>query len=162
VLLAAFTFPAPAFAQTSQPATAPATPSATRFVTLDVFVELPAGRALAAYQVEWSAASRDVELVGVEGGAHRAFAGAPFYDPAALAKSRVVIGAFSTSADLPTGNARVARLHLRVPAGWDGQFTAKLAAAADASGRAIEGAAVVVKPGNPSGASTQPTEGTSR
>ena len=84
-----------------------------RFGAVDVFIDSgPA--ALAAYQFELKVAAGDVTLVGVEGGEHRAFANPPYYDPKALSQQRIVIAAFDTGGDLPTGRTRVARLMVRV------------------------------------------------
>lgn len=112
-------------------------PSTPRFIAVDVFVD--AGQTpLAAYQVEFtgSAAGGSVTLVGLEGGEHAAFAAAPHYDPKALASSRVIVAAFSTGANLPTGKTRVARLHLRVEGGTP-KYTTSLVTAGDASGKPI-------------------------
>ncbi len=106
------------------------------FIALDVIVD--AGeRELAAWQVEYEGVAADggaVKLVGVEGGAHGAFAAAPHYDPAALAGGRVIIAAYSTLAELPSGQTRVARLHLSVPAGVEINHGITLIAAGDRAG----------------------------
>lgn len=93
---------------------------AVRFEAVDVFID--SGEApLAAYQFEFKAVFPDdqpgrVRIVGIEGGAHPAFAKPPYYDPAALMHDRVVIAAFNTNnaGNLPTGRTRVARLHVQV------------------------------------------------
>lgn len=87
-----------------------------RFVTLDVFID-SGSRPLAAYQVRAKDRSGRVALVGIEGGEHPAFAEPPHYDPRALRADRVVIAAFDTGRELPSGETRVATLHVRVPAG---------------------------------------------
>lgn len=79
------------------------------FLQIDVWADAGANR-LAAYQVTVDLV--DGELVGVEGGDHPAFAGAPYYDPAALHGGRIKLAAFSTSHDLASGRVRVARLHV--------------------------------------------------
>ncbi len=88
------------------------------FVAIDIYID-SGNTPLAAYQFEFTA--RGTKLVGVEGGEHAAFADAPYYDPAALADNgnprqgeRIIVAAFSTEHDLPTGRIRVARLHLQV------------------------------------------------
>ncbi len=90
------------------------------FIALDVFVDA-GNNELAAWQIEYEGAAAGggaVTLVGVEGGSHPAYAVAPHYDPAALAGGgRIIIAAYTTAADLPSGETRVARLHLAVPAG---------------------------------------------
>jgi hypothetical protein len=71
------------------------------------------------YQFELLAEGAKVEIVGVEGGEHAAFAEPPYYDPAALTHDRIIIGAFSTNVadNLPKEKTRIARLHLRVEGG---------------------------------------------
>jgi len=110
-----------------------------RFEVVDIFVDsglVP----LAAYQVEVRATAGDVKLVGVEGGAHAAFAAAPFYDPAALhagrMRERIVIAAFSTAGELPTGRTRVARLHVRVSGA--AAYSVKLETAGGVDGHKID------------------------
>ncbi|MDI6450011.1 hypothetical protein [Anaerobaca lacustris] len=76
-----------------------------------------------------------VKIVGVEGGEHPAFNDAPYYDPAALANDRIIIAAFHTGADLPTGRTRIATIHLQIPADAEPEYQLKLAVAADANGR---------------------------
>lgn len=76
-----------------------------------------------------------VKIVGVEGGDHPAFNNAPYYDPAALANNRIIIAAFTTSADLPEGRTRIATIHLQVPGDAEPEYELKLAVAADANGR---------------------------
>lgn len=138
------------------PASAPAAEKRgdVRFTWIDVFVDSGAAL-LAAYQVEVKAAALHAAekdpaspmLVGVEGGEHAAFADAPYYDPAALhdgAGERIVLAAFSTDGPgrLPSGNVRVARLHVRVNGGAPtAGYEARLVTAADADGTRIEAAA---------------------
>lgn len=102
---------------------------------------------LAAYQVDVSPAEGvngaespvRVTIVGVEGGAHRAFAAAPYYDPNAIQGEHVIIGAFSLDADLPSGATRVARVHYmaegrgEIPAGT-ALFRVKVQAASGGDG----------------------------
>jgi hypothetical protein len=92
------------------PATAPmAEPS---FRTLRVLVD-PHGKPMAVWQVE-VVAEGDVKLVGVEKGAATGSSDPPYYDPAAMAGGRIVIGAYSLEKDLPAGRTHVATLHVRV------------------------------------------------
>lgn len=125
-------------------APAPAPSVADTFITADVFID--SGPApLAAWQVEFTGTlggggRGTVELVGIEGGDPGPFAQPAYYDPAALAGNRVVLGAFTTqAAGLPTGRTRVARLHLHVsgPAGAAPTLSTTLIAAADAAGAPI-------------------------
>src|SRR5687768_5906106 len=78
-------------------------PAASPFRFVDVFID-PQGKPLAAYQFEL-VAPKGVQLVGIEGGEHKAFADPPpYYDPKALQEGeRIVVSAFDTGADLPAG-----------------------------------------------------------
>lgn len=127
-----------------------------RFETVDVFVDSgPAS--LAAWQLTIAPRTRDgaeVTLVGIEGGEHAAFSKPAYYDPAALSPAggggggRVVLAAYSTGKELPTGRTRVARLHVMVEGGRAGgsetEFNVTLTVAADSQGRAIDGASAAV------------------
>jgi hypothetical protein len=111
------------------------------FRVLDVYVDSGASP-LAAYQFEFKTTQKtagELKLVGIEGGDSAAFGEPPRYDPRALAQPapRVIVAAFNTGKDLPTGKTRVARLMVRVepgraalPAEFEGHLTA--AAAPDA------------------------------
>ena len=88
-------------------------PPAVRFEYIDVYVDSGAAP-LAAYQFELTDAAGSIKIVGIEGGAHQAFAAPPYYDPKALKNNRVIIAAFSTADDLPTGRTRVATIHVQV------------------------------------------------
>jgi hypothetical protein len=108
-------------------------PTSTTFQAIDIFVD--AGeRPLSAYQVEVLGPPA-LSLVGVEGGAAgSAFAPTPYYDPAALKNSRIILagiaqgvrqaevapGLAAGEPGAPQGQAgrvRVARLHVA----WTGQ-----------------------------------------
>ena len=86
---------------------------AVRFESVDVFLDSFTHK-LAAYQFELLAAGGHAEIVGLEGGEHKAFAHAPYYDPAALQGNRVIVAAYSVDAELPTGKTRVARIHMQI------------------------------------------------
>ena len=110
-----------------------------QFMPVDIYVdshEAPLG----AWQIEFTGHG-DVELVGVEGGEHAAFAHPPHYDAAALMQDRVILAALNTTDDLPTGKTRVARLHLRVTG--EPTFETTLIAAGDASGERIKATAMI-------------------
>src|SRR4029079_17236793 len=92
-------------------AAAPATDESVRFTTVDIRID-PAGKPLAAYQVEFIADASRVKLVGIEGGDHPAFTQPPYHDPPALSRNRVIVAAFNAGKDLPTAPFRAARLHL--------------------------------------------------
>jgi hypothetical protein len=110
--------------------------SGVRFQMVDITID-PKGKPLAAYQVEFVADVSRVKLVGVEGGEHAAFREPPYYDPAALNQNRVIIAAFSTSADLPRTATRVARLHLQLDGAGEPQWQVKLIVASSDSSDSI-------------------------
>jgi hypothetical protein len=112
-----------------------------RFEAIDIFVDSGA-MPLAAYQVEVRAVAGDVKLVGVEGGDHAAYKDPPRYDPKALHdgqfKERIIVAAFSTGAELPSGRVRVARLHVQVSGAEGPEYVVKLMAAGAADGHRID------------------------
>ena len=105
------------------------------FGWVDVYIDSE-DAPLAAYQFELAAESGDFKIVGIEGGEHAAFSAPPYYDPAALQHDRVIIAAFSTADELPTGRTRVVRVHVMVE-GDAPQYVATLAVAATADGSRI-------------------------
>jgi hypothetical protein len=112
----------------------------TRFVPVDVYVDAGT-KHLGAYQVEIAATS--AQIVGLEGGTPKAYQSAPHYDPAAIQGNRVIVAAFSTDQQLPTGDVRVARLHLMATGNADPaknlpDMTSKLVVATDGDGKKIE------------------------
>jgi hypothetical protein len=117
-----------------------ATPAQLRFQALDLFID-SGDTPLAAYQVEIRAAAAHARLVGVEGGepASGPFVDPPYYDPAALHEDqlaeRIILAAFSTAHELPTGRTRVARIHVQVSG--DAQYASDLLAAGNADGQRI-------------------------
>lgn len=123
-----------------------------RFETVDVFVD-SGSTGLAAWQLEATPLAADgakVTLVGIEGGEHAAFSKPAYYDPAALSPAgggRVILAAYSTDKDLPTGRTRVARLHMMIEGGGAADrttFSVTLKVAADSQGRPIDGASAAV------------------
>jgi hypothetical protein len=103
-----------------------------RFAVIDVVIEATAP--LAAWQADVVAIG-DGQVVGVEGG-EAPLDQPPYYDPAALQKGRIVLGAFTTRGGLAAGRHRVATLHLR-EAGPPVVYEVTLQAAADPSGARI-------------------------
>ena len=87
--------------------------AAVRFAPLHIYID-SGNEALAAFQFELKATTGQVKIVGIEGGEHEAFKQPPYYDPAALANDRVIIAAFNTGQELPTGRTRVATIHLQI------------------------------------------------
>ena len=111
------------------------------FRAIEVFVD-SAAEPLGAFQIEVWSETGAITVVGVEGGEHAAYAEPPFHDPRAIAGDRVVVGAYSTDADLPTGRTRVARVHVELT-GDEAGLRVRLAAAGGADGAAIEADASV-------------------
>lgn len=111
-----------------------ATNPAAKFEYVDVFVDAGA-QSLAAWQVDVRAEKGEVKIVGIEGGEHPAFANPPYYDPVAMQHDRVIIAAFNTGKDLPTGKTRVARVHVMIVGDEAPDFTAIVQTAANAEGK---------------------------
>lgn len=108
-----------------------------RFVSLPVYID--SGEAtLAAYQFELKTKSGQVKIVGLENGEHPAFAEPPYYDTAALAKDRIIIAAFNTGNNLPTGKTRVVTIQLQVIGDVQPQYVLNLTVAADSDGNEIQ------------------------
>ncbi len=110
--------------------------SGVRFAPLHIYID-SGNSSLAAYQFELKASAGQIKIVGVEGGRHEAFKEAPYYDPAALAKDRIIIAAFSTGSDLPKGRTRIATIHLQIIGETEPQYELKLIVAADADAKEI-------------------------
>ena len=141
---------------------APAAPAArgVRFSYLDVYLDAGA-KPLAAYQVELTSTAGHVLLTALEGGEHAAFKDAPYYDPAALhgANSRVIVAAFNTGGNLPSGRTRVARLHLQVTGPAEPAWATKLQVAASSDGKPIEAKLTVSAGSAATGAATSQNSG---
>lgn len=113
--------------------TSSATDGGVRFAPVEIVLDVD--EPVAAYQVELVVTSGEATIVGVEGGEAPGFRGAPYYDPAALAGGRIVIGAFSTEQILSRGRHRVAAVHLREAGDAPAEYELRLVAAATADGR---------------------------
>ena len=115
-----------------------------RFAPLHIYLD-SGNKSLAAYQFELKAAAgkpapakAGVKIVGVEGGQHKAFKEAPYYDKAALYKSnRIIIAAFNTGRELPKGRTRIATIHLQIIGDAEPDYELKLTVAADADAKEI-------------------------
>ena len=107
-----------------------------RFAPVHVYLD-PGGKPLAAYQFELKARTGQIKIVGVEGGEHPAFQGAPYYDPAALMNERIIIAAFNTGHDLPTGRTRIATIHLQILGDAEPEYELKRVTVADDNGQEI-------------------------
>jgi hypothetical protein len=110
--------------------------SGVHFAPLHIYID-SGNKSLAAYQFELKATAGQIKIVGVEGGKHEAFKEAPYYDPAALAKDRIIIAAFSTGSNLPKGRTRIATIHLQIIGDAEPQYELKLTVAADADAKEI-------------------------
>jgi len=106
------------------------------FAPLHIYLD-SGNKSLAAYQFELKAAAGQIKIVGVEGGQHKAFKDAPYYDPAALANDRIIIAAFNTGSELPTGRTRIATIHLQIIGEAEPDYEIKLTVAADADAKEI-------------------------
>lgn len=107
-----------------------------RFAPLHIFLD-SGNQDLAAFQFELKAVRGQIKIVGVEGGQHPVFKKPPYYDPAALANDRIIIAAFSTSHDLPTGLSRIATIHLQIIGDTEPEYELDLIVAANADGENI-------------------------
>lgn len=116
-----------------------------RFVNVAIYVDAGA-KSLAAWQLEFLVRAGEVEVVGVEGGEHAAYADPAYYDPSALREDRLVLAAFDTGEHVPTGRTRVATLHLMVRGSAAPEFDVRLVVAADRDGRSFD-AAVSIEEG---------------
>ncbi len=115
-----------------------------RFEAVDLIMdsgELP----LAAWQLEIQSRSPGVEFVGIEGGDHEAFENPPYYDPQALNNDRVILAAFSTADELPSGRSRIARLHLQLEGPGPYEFEMQVNVTATIDGESIPATASIQK-----------------
>ena len=107
-----------------------------RFAPLRIYLD-SGNRPLAAYQFELKATAGQIKIVGVEGGQHKAFKEAPYYDPAALANDRIIIAAFNTGRELPKGRTRITTIHLQITGDIEPEYELNLTVTADADGKEI-------------------------
>lgn len=117
-----------------------------RFVAFDIIID--AGDAeLGAYQLDIKDTTGIARIVGVEAGEHAAFAETPpYYDPEALNnEGRIVLAAYSTADDLPTGKTRVARLHMQLCGEQNADFDVQVIVAADADGKELDAIASIIE-----------------
>ena len=114
----------------------PATQPKVRFAPLHIYLD-SGNQPLAAFQFKLKAAAGQIKIVGVEGGQHKAFKEAPYYDSAALANDRIIIAAFNTGRELPKGRTRIATIHLQIIGDAEPDYELKLTVAADADAKEI-------------------------
>jgi hypothetical protein len=113
-----------------------ATESMSRFGVVDIYID-SGEQGLAAYQFEFKLRKGDVQIVGIERGDDAGFHDPPYYDPAALTQQRILVGSFKTAGELPTGNTRVARLHVRIGGPEKPDYELKLMVAGSVEGKPI-------------------------
>ncbi len=135
-VLATLCIVAPLLADISAGETRKSSEQRVRFAPVHVYLD-PGGKPLAAYQFELRARTGRIKIVGVEGGEHPAFQEAPYYDPAALMNERIIIAAFNTGRDLPTGRTRIATIHLQILGAAEPEYELKLIVAADPEGQEL-------------------------
>jgi hypothetical protein len=147
-LIAAVIIVITSYAAARSPVPVPASKStATTFGYVDIYLD-PHNKSLAAYQLELVIPDQAATVVGIEGGDAAAFKAPPYYDPAAMSQSRVILAAFSTGADLPKAKTRVARVHLRFDKP-NREYSAKLMTAATQDGNKIAADASVSEGAQP-------------
>jgi len=135
IILTSMCVMVPVLAQQSEQESSAVEPKV-RFAPLHIYLDT-GNRPLAAFQFELKAAAGQIKIVGVEGGQHKAFKEAPYYDPAALANDRIIIAAFNTSHDLPKGRTRIATIHLQITGDVEPEYELNLTVAADADGKEL-------------------------
>ena len=109
-----------------------------RFGAVDIYVD-SGSTPLAAYQIELAVTNVPARIVGIEGGEHAAFAPPPYFDSAAMQHERVILAAFSTrpAPELPSGQTRIATIHLQVLSDRDPQCSLQVQTAAGPDGTKI-------------------------
>ena len=135
IILMSISIMVPVLAQQSEQDITPVQPIV-RFAPLHIYLD-SGSRPLAAFQFELKAVAGQIKIVGVEGGQHAAFREAPYYDPAALANDRIIIAAFNTGSELPTGRTRIATIHLQIIGEAEPDYELKLVVAGDADAKEI-------------------------
>ena len=111
---------------------------AAEFAVFDVFVDSGAEH-LAAYQLKISDEKAAVKILSVEGGEQASFAQPPKFDGRAMQRDVIKIAAFSLDAreKLPSGQVRVASLHVEIGPGMTPDWKAVVEAAGGPGGRKI-------------------------
>ena len=116
-------------------------PGKVRFAALDVYVN--SAEPLAAWQFELSDRNGMMKIVGIENGASAAFGDAPYYDREAVqlgTADRIVVADFSLAdeAELPSGEVRVATLHLMLSGDREPAYDLELVTATNYDGQVID------------------------
>ena len=112
-----------------------------RFATVDIYMET--AEPLAAWQFELRETAGRMLVVGVENGESPAFAGAPYFDLAAVSEGRadrIVVADYSLNpaAELPVGRGRIARVHVQLSGSAGPDYELRLVAAGGARGEPIQ------------------------
>ena len=115
-------------------------PDDIRFAALDVIVN--ATEPLAAWQFELNDRNGTMIIVGIENGESTAFGDAPYYDREAVqlgTADRIIVADFSLAdeADLPSGELRVATLHLMLSGNREPAYEIELVTATNYDGQVI-------------------------
>lgn len=114
--------------------------SPVRFTAVDLYID--AAEPMAAWQLEFSAVTGAMQVVGVESGDSEAFDGAPYYDREAVENGRadrIVVADYSLvdQDELPSGRVRVTTLHLMLSGDEAPEFDARLIVASSYQGKRI-------------------------
>lgn len=115
--------------------------SPVRFTSVDVYID--AAEPMAAWQLEFSAVTGAMQVVGVENGDSAAFHGVPYYDREAVENGRadrIVVADYSLEDEgkLPSGRVRVTTLHLMVSGDEAPRFDTRLIVATSDKGTRID------------------------
>ena len=115
--------------------------SPVRFTAVDVYID--AAEPMAAWQLEFSAVSGTMQVVGVENGESKAFDGAPYYDREAVENGRadrIVVADYTLldQDELPSGRVRVTTLHLMLSGDEAPEFNTRLIVASSCQGKRID------------------------
>ena len=114
--------------------------SPVRFTSVDVYID--AAEPMAAWQLEFSAVTGVMQVVGVENGESAAFDGAPYYDREAVQNGeadRIVVADYTLvdQDELPSGRVRVTTLHLMLSGNEAPEFDTRLIVASSYQGKRI-------------------------
>jgi len=115
--------------------------SPVRFTAVDVYIDV--AEPMAAWQLEFSAVSGVMQIVGVENGESKAFDGAPYYDREAVESGRadrIVVADYSLvdQDELPSGRVRVTTLHLMLSGDEAPEFDTRLIVASSYQGNRLD------------------------
>ena len=94
------------------------------FYPVDIYIDT-GEKPLAAWQLEVHYNDTDITITGVEGGDHP-FGEPAYYDHLGMTQGRIVLAAFTTDRNAPSGRLRVARLHFMEEADGEGGISIRL------------------------------------